>query len=181
MNSEPPAPRDRVQDFRVALHERLLREGLVEPNSVDRFDIVFNLTRFFNRLGQDSESLQRRLGWSWAGFRIMNLLWVTGPLESRHLGRLAGASRATISSVLSTLERDGLVERTRSDSDRRQVLVQLTDTGHTRLKEGLRLQARLDADWLSVLTTDEQVQLNALLQRLADQRAPQDRPPFVAY
>lgn len=167
-----PAPVPDDRNFREVLHARLLEEGIVPLEAVQRTDLVFNLTRFYNRLGQDSESLHRRLGWSWAGFRIMNLLWAAGPLESRQLGRLSGSSRATISSLLNTLERDGLVARDRSETDRRQVLVRLTEDGRGRLGEGLRSQADRDRAWFAVLSPEEQDQLGALLQKLAEQRTP---------
>lgn len=163
-----------ISSFRELLHARLAGEGIVPDDAVARTDLVVNLTRFYNRLGQDSESLHRKLGWSWAGFRIMNLLWaVRGPMEARHLARLSGASRATIAALLGTLERSGLVTRDRSESDRRQVLVRLTDEGRERLLPGLRAQAERDREWFSVLTPAEQDQLNALLQKLADQRTPE--------
>ncbi|WP_189314409.1 MarR family winged helix-turn-helix transcriptional regulator [Streptomyces brasiliensis] len=158
--------------FRDILHARLVEQGTVPPDVADRTDLVFNLTKFWNRLGQDAESVHRRLGWSWAGFRLMNLLWVAGPLEARHLTRLSGASRAATSAVLNTLERDGLISRDRSESDRRQVLVSLTEEGSSRLMEGLRAQAERDRAWFAVLTPEEQQQLGRLLMRLADQRTP---------
>lgn len=96
--------------------------------------------------------MHRRLGWSWAGFRFMNLLWAAGPLEARQLTRLSGASRAATSAVLNTLERDGLIRRDRSETDRRQVLVSLTDEGASRLLEGLRAQAERDRAWFAVLS-----------------------------
>ena len=144
---------------------------MVPADAVDRTDLVFNLTRFWNRHSQDAESLHRRLGWSWAGFRIMNLLWAAGPLEARAVARLSAASRATISSLLSTLERDGLITRDRTESDRRQVLVRLTDEGDRRLQEGLRAQAERDRAWFAVLDESEQAQLSRLLKRLADQES----------
>lgn len=161
------------RSLRGLLHARLHDEGIIPPDAVDRTDLVFNLTRFWNRLGQDSESTQRRLGWSWAGFRIMNLLWAAGPLEARQLGTLSGASRATISSLLGTLERDGLVVRDRSEEDRRQVLVRLTEDGRTRLRDGLVAQAERDRAWFAVLDAGEQAQLNSLLRKLAEQPSPE--------
>lgn len=155
-----------------SLHARLVAEGIVTEAAADRADVIVNLTRFYNRLGQDSESVQRPLGWSLAGFRIMNLLWATGSIEARQLGRLAGQSRATISSALATLERDGLITRHPSEADRRQVLVRLSDAGQERLPAGLRAQAERDRLWLSVLEPQEQAMLGALLRKLAEQRTP---------
>ncbi|GAA1518541.1 MarR family winged helix-turn-helix transcriptional regulator [Nocardioides humi] len=160
------------RDLGEVLHDRLLAEGIVAPEAADRTDLIVNLTRFYNRLSQDAESVQRPLGWSWAGFRIMNLLWAAGPMESRQLGRLAGSSRATISSLLNTLERDGLVARDRSESDRRQVMVRLTDDGHERIRAGLHAQAERDRAWFGVLSPEEQQTMRHLLRKLADQRVP---------
>lgn len=156
--------------LRARLHERLAADKVVPLDAVKRTDLIFNLTRFWNLLGQDSEAAQRRLGWSWAGFRLMNLLWAAGPMESRQLATLSGASRATISSLLGTLERDGLVNRDRSGLDRRQVVVSLTDDGQRRLLDGIRVQSECDRGWFAVLSDDEQDQLNALLTKLVERR-----------
>ncbi|MGW1545849.1 MarR family winged helix-turn-helix transcriptional regulator [Streptomyces sp. NPDC002346] len=169
MNSRHPQAQ---QAFRDLLRARLVEQDTVPSDAADRTDLVFNLTKFWNRLGQDAESVHRRLGWSWAGFRFMNLLWAAGPLEARQLTRLSGASRAATSAVLNTLERDGLISRDRSESDRRQVLVSLTEEGSARLLEGLRTQAERDRVWFAVLSPEEQQQLGRLLMRLADQPTP---------
>ena len=53
---------------------------------------------------------------------MLFVLWLAGPLESRHVARLAGMSRAAVSALVKTLERDGLVTRTQVPSDRRAVI-----------------------------------------------------------
>jgi DNA-binding MarR family transcriptional regulator len=169
MDEEPDRPQAPVSRYRLALHERLTRGGLLPEGAADRADLIFNLVKLFNRMSQDFESVHRPLGWTWAGFRIMNLLWVTGRIEARELARVSGSSRATISAVLGTLERDGLVTRERSESDRRQVLVRLTPEGARRLESGIEAQVRRDRQWFAVLSDDEQRVFGQLLQRLADQ------------
>jgi DNA-binding MarR family transcriptional regulator len=160
----------RESRYRSALHERIAWDNLLPPDTADRMDLVFNLTKLFNRMSQDFESVHRRLGWTWAGFRIMNLLWAMGPLEAREVARVSGSSRATISAVLGTLERDGLIARERRATDRRQVIVRLTPAGGERLEEGLRAQADRDRSWFSVLSSAEEDLLRGMLARLADQR-----------
>ena len=54
-------------------------------------------------------------------------------MEPREIARFSGLSRAAVSSVLNTLERDGLVERHRESADRRLVTVRLTAEGEQRL------------------------------------------------
>lgn len=160
-----PAPRD-------LLRSRLVDETGLSAEDAERTELVFDLTRFFNRLAQDSESVQRPMGWTWAGFRLLNLLWAAGPVEARRLRRLSGSSRAAISSLLGTLERDGLVRRERSGDDRRQVEVALTDTGRRRLAGGQLAQAERDRAWFAVLTPEEARVLGGLVARLADQPTP---------
>jgi DNA-binding MarR family transcriptional regulator len=87
------------------------------------FDLIRASTRLVQRLEAEVHS---PAGWSMAGFRVMFCVWVGGELEPRDIARLSGLSRAAVSSVLNTLERDGLVERTRESHDRRLVTVRLT-------------------------------------------------------
>jgi len=161
-----------VREFRTRLEARLADEQEFSRQQLRSTDLVFNLSRLLNRLSQDFESAHRRYGWTWAGFRIMNVLWVMGAVEFRDLVRLTGSSKASISSALNTLERDGLVRRTRHPLDKRQVLVGLTQEGNTELCKGIQLQSCQERRWFEVLSAAEQQQLSALLVRLADQPTP---------
>ena len=161
-----------VEDFRAALVRRHLAEGVLDADSVARADLVFQLTRLQARLSADFEALHRQRGWTWAGFRIMNVLWAVGPSELRDLARLSGASRAAISSALNTLERDGLVARSGVDGDRRLVRIGLTERGQGELRDGMRAQAERERLRFDTLEPDLYGHLTALLARLADQFVP---------
>jgi DNA-binding MarR family transcriptional regulator len=102
----------------------------------------------------------------------MNVLWVAGPVELREVARLSGSSRASISSALNTLERDGLVTRRRNGTDRRQVLLELTERGRSELRGGMRDQADLEREWFGPLSAQDQEVLTRLLGALADQVRP---------
>jgi MarR family transcriptional regulator, organic hydroperoxide resistance regulator len=52
-------------------------------------------------------------------------------MESRHLAAEANVTKGTLTGVLDTLEGRGLVTRRRRTSDRRLVMVSLTDEGST--------------------------------------------------
>ena len=58
-------------------------------------------------------------GLDWPGFRVLFWVSLLGPLEPREIATLASASRASVSSALNTLERNGFVTRSRSSTDRR--------------------------------------------------------------
>ncbi len=127
----------------------------------------FNLIRASTRLVQRLESeVHRHAGWSMAGFRVMFCVWVAGELEPRNIARLSGLSRAAVSSVLNTIERDGLVERTRESSDRRLVTVRLTSDGERRLIAAYAAQNVAERDFLETLTPPEQCRLASDLARL---------------
>ena len=127
-------------------------------------------------LVQDLEAnVHRPRGLSWAGFRLLFALWVAGPLEPRGLARLSAVSRASISSVLNTLQRDGLVERRRVSADRRVVTVVLTDRGRGVVADAFREHNRREQAWLEGLTPADRERLTALLRRLLD-----SRPDLVA-
>ena len=61
--------------------------------------------------------------------------------EAATAGEIAEAAQlspASVTAMLDDLERDGIVTRVRSDSDRRRVLVTLTDDGRTLLRKRRR-------------------------------------------
>jgi DNA-binding MarR family transcriptional regulator len=93
-------------------------------------------------------------------------VWVSGPLEPRRIARLAGISRAAVSSVLNTLERDGLVQRARDKSDRRLVTVRLTPEGRRRLLAAYRRQNSRERELLAPLDATELATFTELLRRL---------------
>ena len=113
-----------------------MRRVATEVDGVDLevFAATATLVRLATRLTQDVEqNVHRPAGWSYAGFRAMFTLWVEGELEPRDIALYSGLSRAAVSSVLNTLERDGLVTRSRESSDRRLVTTRLTKVGHKKI------------------------------------------------
>lgn len=161
-----------VEAYRTLLGQRHRAEAVVDEASAERAELVFNLSRLHSRLSQDFEARHRRLGWSWAGFRIMNVLWAVGAVELRELARLAGVSRAAISSALNALQRDGLVSRARERADRRLVRIELTEQGRARLREGMLDQAERERRWFAALDPEELRALTRTLAALADQVRP---------
>lgn len=68
---------------------------------------------------------------------------------------------------LNRMEKRGLIARQPNPDDRRGVLVQLTDRGRDLVERAVALHAENETRLLSALTTDEQMQLNGLLRKLA--------------
>ena len=91
-----------------------------------------------------------------------------GHMTQRDLQEAAGISSASISEVLSKLECAGLITRTRSDEDRRQLDIALTQEGTTRAEELIERRREFERQCLSCPSEQEQEQLVTLLDRLAE-------------
>ena len=132
----------------------------VPESDLDALRASFDLIRASTRLVQRLEAeVHREAGWSMAGFRVMFCVWVSSELEPRDIARLSGLSRAAVSSVLNTLERDGLVDRSRESHDRRLVTVRLTDDGARRLVAAYERQNVVERDFFAALSHADQRRL----------------------
>jgi DNA-binding MarR family transcriptional regulator len=74
------------------------------------------------------------------------------------LAKRADLSPASMTTMLDGLEADGIVRRRRSETDRRQVFVSLTDKGHDAIEERKAAWERL---WREHLTGHTQNELDA--------------------
>jgi DNA-binding MarR family transcriptional regulator len=129
--------------------------------------LVLSLYRASNVMVYDLESsVHRPRGWSWAGFRVLFVLWLAGPLESKRVAQLSGMSRAAVSALVNTLERDGLVARRKAGHDRRAVELSLTDSGREVFTSAFAAHHARERTWASALSADEADQLTALLAKL---------------
>ncbi len=132
----------------------------VDGADLDALRVSFGLIRASTRLVQRLEAeVHRESGWSMAGFRVMFCVWVGGEMPPNAIARLSGLSRAAVSSVLNTLERDGLVERSRESDDRRLVTVRLTDDGASRLIAAYERQNEVEQDFFGALDPTTQRRL----------------------
>jgi DNA-binding MarR family transcriptional regulator len=138
-------------------------------------EVMFDLSRFALRLARDFESMHRANGLTWAGFRVLNMLWVMGDLEPSRLAVLTGSSRASISSAMNSLEASGMIKRAANSSNRRLVRVTLTKKGHDALADAIPVQAERERDWLAILSLRELRDLKRIMNRLLEQPDP-ERP-----
>ena len=119
-----------------------------------------NLTR---RLAADLE----RIGVSATGFAMLVLLTSAGGrLELRTMRRRLGASKATATEVLDTLENRGFVVRTRLETDRRAVSVALTQAGYNLVTHAFPAHAERVREAFGVLDEAEKRQLADLCRKL---------------
>jgi MarR family 2-MHQ and catechol resistance regulon transcriptional repressor len=119
-----------------------------------------NLTR---RLAADLE----RIGVSATGYTMLVLLTSAGGrLELRTMRRRLGASKATATEVLDTLEKRGFVTRSRLESDRRAVAVALTQAGYNLVTHAFPAHAERVREAFGMLDEAEKRQLADLCRKL---------------
>lgn len=116
-------------------------------------------------------------GLSWGGFTILFVLWVWGDRETGELAAECGLAKGTLSGMLQTLERSGLVSRARSPGDRRKVVVRLETPGHTLIEDVFPEFNKHEARFTSDLDQAERRELARLLRRVT---ATTDGVPLVA-
>lgn len=90
------------------------------------------------------------------------------PLSSTEIATRLLVTTASMTSLLDTLERRRLVARVPHPSDRRKVLVEITDDGRETVDQVMPVVHAASRTALSGLTEKEQAQLVGLLTRLQD-------------
>ncbi|MFH8470742.1 MarR family winged helix-turn-helix transcriptional regulator [Streptomyces sp. NPDC017991] len=129
--------------------------------------LVLTLHRAANMLVYDLESsVHRPRGWSWPGFRVLFAIWLSGPVEAKKVAELSGMSRAAVSALVSTLERDGLVSKKRALYDGRAVELTLTQAGLEAITAAFQAHNKREQEWSGSLSEQEQHTLIDLLSKL---------------
>lgn len=131
-------------------------------------EVLTALRRLIRATDLDSKRLARKTHLSTSQLLVLGLL-AEGPAQS--VGSIAdkvGLAQATVTSMVDRLEERGLVTRKRSDADRRQVNVMLTDAGRQLQNQApTALQTRFLGNF-STLRQWEKLAILSSLQRIAD-------------
>ena len=95
---------------------------------------VYSATHAFNRV---YKPLLDRLGLTYPQYLVMLVLWERDGVPVKAIGEQLHLDSGTLTPLLKRLEQAGLIKRTRSTEDERQVLIDLTPQGQT-LKDKAR-------------------------------------------
>lgn len=99
-------------------------------------------------------------------FAVLEALYHLGPLSQGELGQKILKSNANLTTVVDSLEKKRLVQRTRCDQDRRRVVVDLTSPGEAIISRVFTRHAEAVTREFRVLNRTEQQQLAHLLKKL---------------
>lgn len=106
-------------------------------------------------------------GLSFGAFTILWVLWIWDDMETAHLAESCNLAKGTLTGMLNTLEKQTLVERTRMESDKRRVLVGLTEDGRSTIAEVFPKFNSFEGEMSAGLTSKEKRQLADLLRKVA--------------
>lgn len=126
---------------------------------------------------QHAGALLHGLGLSAGQELLLMLLWEKEPRTQAELTRAMAIEPPTTSKMISRMATAGLIVRNRSESDRRTVLVTLTEAGRA-LEDPVNAAWRtLEEDTVGALTPAEQDTLLVLLGRVLESLAAAKRRP----
>ncbi len=91
-----------------------------------------------------------------------------GEMPQRELMNMFDLKAGSLSEVLTKIERDGFIERTRDPQDRRQLIVRLTEQGEVQAGFEQARRERFRANALACLSADEKAQLEDMLARIKE-------------
>ncbi len=173
-----PRPLYDHQDHVVLEAERDIRARLGDrPFDFEALLAVSNIYRAANAVRNRMErDVLVPVGLSWGGFTILFVLWVWGDRETGQLAEDCGLAKGTLTGMLTTLEKTGLVERSRHPEDGRRVRVTLLDDGRDLIEEVFPEFNRHEAKFTSGLDPEERRELASLLRRVT---ATADGVPLV--
>jgi DNA-binding MarR family transcriptional regulator len=118
----------------------------------------------FERIGR----LLRPLGVSAAGGLVLGQLRDHGAMSPSELGDRLIVTRATVTGLVDSLERRGLVLRSANPADRRSLLVEITPAGLEVVQQVRTIIHRHETAWMSALSDAELRTCIALLHRIQD-------------
>jgi DNA-binding MarR family transcriptional regulator len=136
--------------------------------------ILVALRRVTRAVDQYSRQLAQSYGLTGPQAVIMKALARDEDLTMGELARRVNLSQATVTDIAKRLEARGLLERRRSDDDRRRVGIRLTDNGRELMANPLPLLQEHFVARLHELHDWEQTQLLSSLQRIGEMMNAQD-------
>ncbi len=130
-------------------------------------EAAMNLVLTADQIVKHISDLLRPFELSPAGGLVLSTLADSDlPLSPNKIAERLIISRASVTGLLDSLERRGYVQRTPHGSDRRMLVIELTDAGRKVARDFRPIVHRHEKGWLGALSEKEQRQLIDLLHRI---------------
>lgn len=173
-----PLPETRSEQIREAV-DRLDRETYLElclqtgMTLIDDLDpgameLTLTLLQATEVINYDLESAAlRRFGFTGASFHLAYVIALCGNIEGSRLPAITNMSRANVSSIIKTLERNEIITKERAPRDARGMLLSITEAGFTKVVDAWAAVNKRESKWAERLNAGERSQLIKLLGKLS--------------
>ena len=132
-------------------------------------ECIVNLIRTQSLVVTELDTVFRRHGLTGPGFNVLMILDGAGePLSPHVIGDRRLVTRGTVTGLLDTLEKQGLVRRTSHPGDRRKLLVECTSKAKRLLQRVCGELFPLQAEVMAGLSREDKATLVHLLGRLQE-------------
>ena len=153
---------------REQFHQMLAEHGITDPQGVELPRLIKMVANAYETALTDS---MRDENLSGPRFRLLLRLYMEekqgrANVSPTYLSGTQNVSKNTISSLLRTLEDQGLIERSLDADDRRQFNIRLSATGRDPIRNSMPEHVQFLNQLISDLSSEEQSQLTDLLVRL---------------
>jgi DNA-binding MarR family transcriptional regulator len=137
-------------------------------------DVLVTLRQIIRRIDLYSKKLEHVYGLTGPQLLLLKELGKAEEIPVGHLARLVRLSHPTVTGILDRLEKRGLVQRTRSTSDKRRVMVSIAEPGIAVLAGAPSLLQEQFVGRFQKLHRWEQTQILSSLQRVAAMMGAED-------
>lgn len=142
----------------------VLRDPLLLDNQ-----LCYALYAAAHRMTKSYRPMLERMGLTYPQYLVLLVLWETDGITVSEIGRRLRLDSGTLTPVLKRLETSGLLNRSRRQSDEREVEIALTDQGRALRSEALAVrqsvmcQLNMSEPEIQAMRAD----LNALIENLS--------------
>ncbi|AKF07611.1 MarR family winged helix-turn-helix transcriptional regulator [Sandaracinus amylolyticus] len=141
-------------------------QGVQRGSDIDR--IVETILYLYTESRRVTKTVARGMGLTGPQVTALKILEAVGEISLSELSERMSARNSTITGIVDRMERDGLVVRERSETDRRVVKIRATERG-SQIARGVPVTAmELFGSALRSLSASDRAELRRILARLAD-------------
>lgn len=143
-------------------------EVLKDPLLLDN-QLCYALYAAAHRMTKSYRPMLERMGLTYPQYLVLLVLWETDGITVSEIGRRLRLDSGTLTPVLKRLESSGLLNRSRRQSDEREVEIALTDQGRelrseaVAVRQSVMCQLNMSEPEIQAMRAD----LNALIENLS--------------
>ena len=130
--------------------------------------VMIALRKIIQAIDMNSKKLVKRVGLTGPQLVILHEITRHEKVSTGEIAQAVSLSQATVTGILERMEKQRLLTRQRSDSDKRRVMVSITKTGKQILEKSPPLMQEAFVEKFGSLKEWEQMMILSALQRLVD-------------